>query len=90
MKKIIAVLALFCLLPSCDLMWTQDDKDAFFEACMADANTWVNDPDKAKLYCECVVIKVMEKYPNVNDALENIELIARDPEIQTCRIPIMK
>lgn len=70
--------------------WIREDKEAFMEACMDDAQTWVNDPDKAKLYCECVLIKVMERYPNVNDALDNIETLSNDPVIRDCRIPIMK
>jgi hypothetical protein len=90
MNKIIFVLFLGFFLSSCQSAWIQEDKDAFYDACIEDANTWVGDPAKAKQYCECVVIKVMDRYPNVNDALDNIELLSRDPEIQTCRIPIMK
>ncbi len=57
---------------------------------MDDAKTWINDPSKARTYCDCVMIKLIDKYPNVDDALDNIELLSRDPEIQTCRIPILK
>lgn len=90
MKKLISAFLITVLLTSCQSAWIQEDKDAFYDACIEDANTWVGDPAKAKQYCDCVVIKVMERYPNVNDALDNIELLSRDPEIQTCRIPIMK
>jgi hypothetical protein len=75
---------------SCQRSWNQSDKDAFKEACMDDAKTWVNDPSKARTYCDCVMIKLIDRYPNVNDALDNIELLSRDPDIQTCRIPILK
>lgn len=88
--KYIVLLLLVVGCSSCQGGWTQDDKDAFYEACMDDANSWAGDPAKAKQYCECVVIKVMERYPDVNEALEHVDLIARDPEIQTCRIPILK
>lgn len=90
MKRLIRILPLALLLASCNAGWHQENKDAFFEACMDDAHNWIDDPSKAKTYCECVMIKVMEKYPNVNDALDNIELMSRDPEIQACRTPIMK
>ncbi|MCF8451145.1 MAG: hypothetical protein K9G49_14825 [Taibaiella sp.] len=90
MKKLLCVLFFGFLLTSCQSAWIQEDKAAFYDACLEDANTWVEDPAKAKQYCDCVVIKVMERYPNVNDALDNIELLSRDPDIQTCRIPIMK
>ncbi len=57
---------------------------------MDDARTWVADPAKQKLYCDCVMIHVMDKYPDVNDALEHIEELAKDPDIQVCKTPIMK
>jgi len=91
MKKLIPLLLLIVLFASsCTGTWNQDDKQAFFDACMDDANSWVRDPAKSKTYCECVTIKVIEKYPNVMDAIEQIEMISKDADIQTCRIPIMK
>ena len=78
------------MLASCEGAWIQEDRDAFYEACMDDANTWTGDPAKSKQYCECVMIKVMERYPNVNDALDHIEELSRDPAIQQCKIPILK
>jgi len=89
MKKLIHILPFAILLTSCE-GWHQENKEAFFGACMDDARTWIQDPDKAKTYCECVMIKVMDKYPNVNDALENVELMSRDPDIQACKVPILK
>ncbi len=91
MKQLLSFGLLFVILmSSCTRTWNQSNKDAFKEACMDDAKTWINDPSKARTYCDCVMIKLIDKYPNVNDALDNIELLSRDPEIQTCRIPILK
>jgi len=90
MKKLLPLLSIVLLFASCRTTWNQDEKDAFYEACMDDANTWSGDPAKSKQYCECVMIKVMDRYPDVNDALDNVEMISRDPEIQTCKIPILK
>lgn len=90
MKKIVPFLLLILPFTSCTNTWNEDDKQAFYDACMDDARTWIADPDKAKTYCECVTIKVMEKYPNVNDAVDQIETISKDPEIQQCKIPILK
>ncbi len=91
MKHLLPVVLLIIIfLPSCSRTWNQSDKDAFKEACMDDAKTWVNDPSKARTYCDCVMIKLIDKYPDVNDALDNIEVLSRDPDIQTCRIPILK
>lgn len=90
MKKLFAILAIVVSCTSCRNAWNQSDKDAFYEACVDDANTWTGDPAKSKQYCECVMVKVLDRYPNVNDALDNIETLSRDPEIKKCRIPIMK
>jgi hypothetical protein len=90
MKKLFIILAVVVSCSSCQSAWNQSDKDAFYEACIDDANTWSGDPAKSKQYCECVMVKVLERYPNVNYALENIETLSRDPEIKKCRIPILK
>jgi len=90
MKRVIPLLLFLLFFASCRGTWNQDDKEAFFQSCMDDANSWAGDPVKAKTYCECVTIKVMEKYPNVVDAVEQIETISKDPDIQACKIPIMK
>lgn len=84
----VALVAVLC--SSCGDQWTQSDKESFYQACVDDTKTWVADPDKVEMYCDCVMIKVLRKYPNVNDAVDNIEIISRDPEIQECRIPILK
>ena len=90
MKQLFLFLLVILLFSSCRNTWNEDDKEAFFQACMDDANTWIKDPTKAKTYCECVTIKVTEKYPNVNDAIEQIDFISKDPDIQNCKIPILK
>jgi len=90
MKKILPLLLFILPFTSCRNTWNQDDREAFMQACMDDANTWAGDERKAKTYCECVTIKVMEKYPNVMDAMEQIDMIAKDAEIQACKIPILK
>jgi hypothetical protein len=55
-----------------------------------DANTWAKDTAMAKTYCDCVVTKVMQKYPSVNDAVAQIETISKDPEIQACKTQLVK
>ena len=90
MKKIAPFLLLAVISSSCKNTWTQSDKESFYEACMEDANKWSGGQDKSKTYCDCVIIKVMEKYPHVGDALDHIETLAVDPEIKGCRTPIYK
>lgn len=90
MKKLLAILIIPAAFTSCKSTWTQSDKDALYQACMEDATQWAGDRDHARTYCDCVTIKVMEKYPHVSDALEHIETLSTDPEIRACRTPIMK
>lgn len=70
---------------SCKNTWPQEDKDSLRNACLEDANTWASGPDEAKTYCDCVLEKVMKKYPHVTDAMENMDKIALDPEVRACR-----
>src|SRR5262245_4392004 len=55
--------------------WPKEDIDSLRTACMEDARTWAAGPDQAKTYCDCVVEKVMKKYPRVTDAMENMDKI---------------
>lgn len=85
MKKRISILAFIPLLVcSCKNTWTQEDKDAFYQACMDDAATWSGSTESSRIYCECVMNKVVAKYPHVSDALEHIESLAKDPEMKQC------
>lgn len=57
---------------------------------MDDTKTWLKDPEKAKIYCTCFTKKVNERYPDIKDAMENIEVLVKDPEMQTCKTEILK
>jgi hypothetical protein len=91
MKRIIATVTLvpvlFC---SCSNTWTQEDKDSFYQACMDDAATWSGSAESSRVYCDCVLNKIVEKYPHVSDALEHIEQLAKDPQMQECMPPDSK
>ena len=56
---------------------------------MEDANTWAGSQDKAKTYCDCVMQKVMEKFPHEADALDHIDSVINDPDIRSCKAQIM-
>jgi hypothetical protein len=89
MKKIAAIL-LIVLLGSCKNTWDSDDKDAWRQACMENATKWAGSDDKAKTYCDCVLQKMMEKYPHENDALEHIDELTKDSSVQSCKTEVMK
>jgi hypothetical protein len=61
-------LLLFALsLFSCKRKWTDKDKSDFYSGCLSSAqkNSDITNP---KTYCNCLLQKVVEKYPNANDA----------------------
>jgi hypothetical protein len=87
MKKLLPLFVLLTcgvLFFSCKSTWTQDDKDAFYEACMEDASPSYG-PERARTYCDCVIGKIMVKYPYIGDALEHINELSADPEIRSCK-----
>lgn len=85
MKKVLFLILVAAVATSCKHTWPQEDIDSLRTACMEDAKTWAAGPDQAKTYCDCVVEKVMKKYPHVTDAMENMDKIALDPEVRACR-----
>ena len=58
-----AVISLF----SCARKWTDKDKSEFMSGCLSHAVKGM-DETKAKHYCGCLLNKMVEKYPNANDA----------------------
>jgi hypothetical protein len=65
MKECILFLLVLCLL-SCKRKWTQDDKAEFLGGCLRTATNNLGE-DRAKPYCNCLLQKMVEKYPNAND-----------------------
>jgi hypothetical protein len=60
---------LLCILSfvACERKWTDKDKSDFYSGCLSGAtsNKDVKDP---KSYCNCLLQKVVAKYPNAGDA----------------------
>ncbi len=84
MKKLLPFVILFCLC-SCKNTWNEDDKDSWKEACMENATRWAGSEAKAKTYCECVLQKMILKYPNENDALEHLDQLMTDSSLLGCK-----
>ena len=89
-KLIYSLLLLLLLLPSCKDTWEEEDKVLFKKACMQDAVKWAGSDEKATTYCNCVLEKILVKYPHENDALDHMDSLAKDPTIQSCRDGIMQ
>ncbi len=84
MRKFVPALLLL-MLASCKNTWNEDDKDAWRQACTENAMHWAGNEQQAKTYCDCVLEKIMQKYPNENDALEHVGDLATDSSVQSCR-----
>ncbi len=75
---------------SCKDTWDEDDKKIFHKACVDDARTWAGSEERVNTYCDCVLDKILKKYPHENDALEHMDSIIKDPGVRTCRDIIAK
>ena len=90
MKKYIPLLLLIIITASCRNAWNEADSITFNRACLDDAKTWAGSPEKAGIYCNCVIAKVKEKYPDENDAMKQIGNLATDKDLQGCKDSVMK
>lgn len=75
---------------SCKNTWNEEDKSAFYEACTGEAIRWAGTQEVAKTYCDCVFGKMEKKYPNEEDALEHIDVLAKDTDLIKCKEEILK
>ncbi len=88
MKKFALVLLVSVGSVSCKNTWSQEDKDAFYQACTEEAKTWAGSDSVAKSYCDCVLGKMVQKYPNEQDALEHLDVLAKDTGLIGCKLQI--
>ncbi|MFL5811397.1 MAG: hypothetical protein ACJ749_17875 [Flavisolibacter sp.] len=65
--KAILILFFAVALFSCKRKWTENDKSEFLGGCLKTAIRDMGE-DKAKPYCSCLLQKIVQKYPNANDA----------------------
>ncbi len=92
MKKLLVIcgaLALLC--SSCSSVWNEKEEVAIHQSCMEDARTWAGSETLAKQYCDCAVPKIMDRYPNLNDAMDHYpDSVIHDPGLVACRTAIGK
>ena len=81
------LLTILLLLPvlSCKNTWDDEDKKMFYQSCMDAAKGDGHPDDKAKTYCDCLMEKMMTKYPNESDALDHLDSVATDTDMQKCK-----
>jgi hypothetical protein len=89
MKKITPLLFLLLIASSCKNTWNREDKDLFYQACTDEAIKWAGTKERAKTYCDCVLQKMEERYPNEQDALDNIITLTKDTGLINCKQQIL-
>jgi hypothetical protein len=67
MKKLIAILFLCSAFCSCARKWTDKDKSEFVSGCLSRQVRELGQ-EKARTYCNCLLNKVVARYPDANDA----------------------
>ncbi|MEI8278209.1 MAG: hypothetical protein WCG87_00515 [Bacteroidota bacterium] len=85
MKRLCFVAICVLSLSACKSTWDEEAKSLYTQSCMEDANRWAASPKEAKTYCDCMLEKVMTKYPDVNEILEHPEKLMDDPELRKCK-----
>ena len=69
MKVLFSLILITSFFTACKRKWTEKDKSEFVSACMSTAVKDSNIGEKqAREYCHCIIDKIVEKYPNANDA----------------------
>ncbi len=72
-------------LSSCAAGWDSEMKEMFEQACLEDATRWSETANQAQVYCNCVMEKMIEKYPTVKEALQKVDSVMVDPDLKACR-----
>ncbi len=85
MKKIIVIALITLCSSSCRNAWNETDDASFRHACIDEAKTWAGSPERAEAYCNCIIPKIKEKYPDENEAMQQINQLISDKDLQACR-----
>ena len=87
MKKALPLLLLLAVITaSCKNTWNDNDKKALYQACSEEAANAGTPPEQVKPYCDCVIKKILAKYPDENDAMAHKDSVAKDPDLISCRM----
>ncbi|MBC8048024.1 MAG: hypothetical protein H7Y00_14600 [Fimbriimonadaceae bacterium] len=71
MKKLLIVFAIIGIFTSCSSggkksSWKESDKNDFSVECVSGATASMGEED-AKKYCDCMLTKIMDKYPKAEE-----------------------
>ena len=82
LMRVCVLMLLLTLLFACKRKWTAKDRSDFYSGCLSNATTNkdIKDP---RSYCNCLLQKIVARYPNANDAKyirydSTVKQLARD------------
>jgi PBP1b-binding outer membrane lipoprotein LpoB len=84
MKRLLLLLIPVVLLTSCESTWDSETKDMYLQSCKEEA-TWAKDDNEKQVYCDCMLDKLMKKYPKVSDFMEHVQDVMADTTLQECK-----
>ena len=90
MKNYFLLFLLVITMASCRHAWNESNDKTFHNACLDEAKSWTGTQVKAETYCNCVIVKVKEKYPDEDEAMKNIGTLYADKDLQACKDSVMK
>lgn len=70
---------------SCQSGWDKETQDLFLQGCLEDARERGMEESAAKSMCNCRLETAMRKFPNLSDALENIDVLIHDQDMKDCQ-----
>ena len=88
MSRLIQRICLFLVVlftSSCTDFWSGSTKRAFYESCMDVSKEWTKNEKQTKDYCDCVLRKMMKRYPNEEDAMLHLGELATDTGLINCK-----
>lgn len=88
-KWLFALIVVSSCISSCTDFWSGSTKREFHEACSTEAIKWAGTQERADSYCDCVLKKMMQRYPNENDAFAHLGDLAQDTALINCKTEMM-
>jgi len=85
MRKLLPILLLLICATSCTDFWSGANQRRFKEVCATEAIKWAGTDAAADEYCNCVLQKMMERYPNEEDAFQHLGDLSHDTALIRCR-----
>ena len=87
--KRISIVLLIALCASCTDFWSGANQRRFLEVCNESAMKSASSQAQADAYCNCVLKKMMKKYPNEEDAFSHMGELSQDTDLINCKTEVL-